>query len=189
MRRTLNEAMDAIAGRPTRPRMYADGECGDSEAATLIERTLRALDLNSLDGAQLDHLGRVLAGGMAGVRTEGMGRAGVRVREWRPGRKQPGVERHSYGHDWKAGVEWWDHPSVRVLDNGDKVYVSEPYNLGGDAIRQLAALADEGWVVQIHGNFSTHFPGSTVCVLIESKDQMDARHEAFWKARREEAAA
>lgn len=60
-----------------------------------------------------------------------------------------------------------DHAYTLVsLATGVRVYVSEPYGLGPDALREIGQLIDEGWDVQVEADRAIWFPGRTVAVWI-----------------------
>jgi hypothetical protein len=63
---TVAEAVERIAGREASP-VYARGKPGGSPLASALRDVLLGADLSALTGAQLDHLRRVLSGGLAGV--------------------------------------------------------------------------------------------------------------------------
>jgi hypothetical protein len=123
-----------------------------------LRRVLEGADMSGLTAAQLDHLERVLSGGLSAALAEQQ-RRHAQVREWRA--RDPGRVR-----DGSWNPRWVDHPSKLVArETGEVSYRSEPCQLSREALRELVALLDEGWSVRVSGD-SDHFPGRTVSVLV-----------------------
>jgi hypothetical protein len=153
--RGRKNAVDRLAGTEDDPR-YQDGARGGSELATRLRPLLRDAGLAGLTDAQLDHLGRVLAGGLARVQEESLCRE-HRVTDW--------VWDATVPEELLCPRAWQDHLSF-LVDRGtqERAYCSEPYVLDADALRELVALLDRGWEVRLLGH-SSHFPGWTLRVL------------------------
>jgi hypothetical protein len=156
--RNVRDCIEGIAGLEPNP-TYAGGKKGGSELAYRLRDILENMNLEGLTGEQLDHLGRVLAGGLAAVKDERINRH-YHVRDW--GRRGPGMDRDHIYHE-----RWMDHLSRLVSkENGCVYYRSEPYELHVDELRELIALTEAGWKVKIDASLSTHFPGRTTAVLV-----------------------
>jgi hypothetical protein len=112
---------------------------------------------------QLDHLGDVLAGGLARVQEEDECR-GFDARGCCLGSPVP------VPAEFEVPGRWRDHVSRLVdRDTGEVTWRSEPYGLDAGALRQLLALADRGWDVELTG-FSPHYPGWALAVLLWPPD-------------------
>jgi hypothetical protein len=156
-----------IAGREADP-VYVGGGRGGSGLAARLRDVLEGGDLTGLTGEQLDHLERVLAGGLAAVQATQLRRA-YHVREWRQG--GPGMGRLGLHH-----LGWMDHLSkLKSRQTGRLYYRSEPYHLDGEALRELVALLDADWEVTVRPNHSDHFPGQTMAVLVSRKAKEGTR--------------
>jgi hypothetical protein len=51
-------------------------------------------------------------------------------------------------------------------ETGGIIFRSEPYQLNEKELRQLVALVDAGWRVRICPEYSTHFPGETMAIMV-----------------------
>lgn len=157
------EVMKRFTGLKRNP-VYVNGDKGGSALADRIQDALEDLGdtIPKMSSAQLDHLVRVLASGLAHVKSAAIERY-YKVAAWDRG--GPGIDKHG-GYDQC----WIDHPS-KLLDKnpGTTIYRSEPYELDGDGIRELVVLMDKGWDVTIDGHMSAHFPGETVAVLVTKR--------------------
>ena len=68
---------------------------------------------------------------------------------------------------------WKDH--IGAVDVGPKggpipkgpALISEPYQLGAEDFRDFLLLENAGWKIHIYQSFATHFPGKTVCVVLQ----------------------
>jgi hypothetical protein len=173
----VNDHLNRLAGHRHSPgrAQYAGDQCGESDLSSKVEDLLRAADLGALTCAQLDHLGRILAGGQAAAWDEVLRRSGCRRSPWQPRRGNPGVKEA----DFLRGINalWMDHPFVMRDRDGNKEFVSEPYELCAPALRQLVDLLDDGWNVRIKGIFSTHFPGRTMLVRIRKQKPRPKKEE------------
>jgi hypothetical protein len=164
-----------ITGRSDDPE-YAGGERGGSVWAARVRALLEEVPYDELTGAQRDYMGRVLSGGLACLREAARGRHATR-RAWRPGPGTPAaVPRTDYllGRYWEADAGlvtgWLDHPyRLAFRDGSPPWFVSEPYEIGNEGIRHLAAVIDAGWDVQIGAARATHFPAHTVAVVLEKR--------------------
>jgi hypothetical protein len=109
----------------------------------------------------------------------GLRRAGVKQRRWPMHRRGPGMLRESgrYRYYTLPPHDWWDHGYLLVRPDGEQQWVSEPYQLSADGLRQLVALEDEGWSVWVDGR-GLHYPGQTVRVLITRERRVDGQHRA-----------
>jgi hypothetical protein len=166
MSTTLAGSIEGIAGRrgdKNRAR-YANNESGLSDASLAIEELAFKANLERLTGAQSDHLGRILSGIQSYLWIMTMEKKGLKTRPWNPKKGRPRAEKLPFGYETKQ-EDWMDHLSVS-RDGKEETFVSEPYQLSGEALRQLVRLLDEGWDVFVSACFSTHFPGRTVRVLV-----------------------
>lgn len=115
------------------------------------------------DDLELDGVERVAAAIISSVRQELLRREGGKVRRWGP--RGPGVQRLKYNAYYLSG-KWCDH-CVRITLGAQEMYMSQPYSLNKDALRELLDLADrEGWDVTIGGWPSVHFPSRTMAVVL-----------------------
>jgi hypothetical protein len=144
-----------------------------NQPAAEVAGLLQGLDLGSLSRDQLDSLDRALSAGLSALRPEQMSRHGVSVREWKGKNGDPGYLRGPthYANYGNFDGAWVDHPSLRVFEDGRKVYVSEPYRLEREGLLRLAELIQNGWQVMVDPGFSTHFPGSTMYVGVERRER------------------
>jgi hypothetical protein len=139
--------------------VYARGGHGGSPQAHSLRRLLRGLPLDDLTDCQLDHLERLLAGGLALLRQHQL-KAWCKVRDDWGQRGAPRSGIYKLDH-------WMDHLSrLVVLETGRTLFRSEPYGIDGEDLRQLVALAGEGWDISIRPELSTHFPGCTMAVIV-----------------------
>jgi hypothetical protein len=161
-KQSVSDHLTAIAGLEDDP-VYAGGGHGGSAEATSLWGMLEKLDLAGLTGEQLDHLERVLAGGMAAIQEEQLRRI-YSVRDW----NRNGPDMGRYGG---YRMDWIDHPSKLVSKRTGRVYYrSEPYQLGEAGLRRLVTLLDEGWDVYLDAGKSDHFPGRTLAVLVSKRE-------------------
>jgi hypothetical protein len=159
MKRTLRHCLNTIAGRQGRAARYSSGASGDSELARQLRSLLEGADLDALTDAQRDHLGDILASGLAALQEQHLDEV-YQVRAWRRG--GPGLDQRD-----DISARWIDHPSRLVSRRtGEVVYRSEPYSLGEEKLRELVALLDQGWTVGIDASFGSYYPGRTVAVLV-----------------------
>jgi hypothetical protein len=163
----IDERMNHIAGRSHGRAAYTDNTSGESPVATHIEQLLRDIDTSVLSHAQIDHLERVLSAGLSGLQLETLSRFGIKIRRWNPRKGQPGVTTNGL----MALRGWNDHPSVRVHKKGTIEYVTEPYGIDDDALRDLVNVADQGWDIRIDTYYSSHFPGRTIGIFFTKKEK------------------
>lgn len=163
---------DSIVGTGPYRGRYKGGVSGESELASALERLIRDADLKKLTGEQLDHLGRLLSAAKAVSWQEVLRRDGWKVRAWRAAKGHPGARHVGHGM-YELRAEWIDHPFRYTGADGQPVFCSEPYGLTAGALRELAALADEGWDVDVNPCFSTHFPGCTILVKVRRRGGKD----------------
>lgn len=120
-----------------------------------LEKALRALDVAKVN---ISHLAGLLQGALSAVLKE------CRVRRFKRkpwDRRGPGTS----GITISGG--YLDHISRHVnKETKEVVYRSEPYQLCGNDIVELAALVERGWSVVIHGD-SPYYPGWTVAIDME----------------------
>lgn len=70
---------------------------------------------------------------------------------------------------------WLDHWGATILSNGQKVLVSEPYQVSNKSLEVVAELADRvGCRWWISAN-SWHFPGRTIRIVFAEKVEDDAQ--------------
>ena len=98
-------------------------------------------------------------------------------------RKGPGpVLAARHGLDPRIGppAPWIDHAYRVRRPDGVTVYVAEPYGLDGDAVADLAFLADRGFSVSVTAWQVRHSPGDCLAVHIveETKINKGFRGEA-----------
>jgi hypothetical protein len=74
----------------------------------------------------------------------------------------------------KRSDGWMDH-SYRLTRRAPDgvVYVSEPYEIGSEGIRNLAWLIEQGWSVSITAGSALHFPSWTIAILVFQPDTPD----------------
>ena len=159
MFKTIREAFAAIRSGP------------QSEAPDLareIERQACSTDLASMSDRELQAIEDSCSAVMAAARSTRLRRRGWKMAEWlHPG---PG----SIREECEVGEPYWIIPNSEwgqrsycaVQPDGARLYIGEPDEIGPRGIRELAALADEGWNITITGRYSTHFPGRTLHVRV-----------------------
>jgi hypothetical protein len=167
---------------------YLDHLCGDrrmnregaSDAVGWLREHITDDLIHGMTWVQRDRLERTIAAVLGALRVAPLFQDGWTIRPWRPKAGTPGVSKlDGYGarlYDWSAEHRCWiDHPyRLTKSDAGGKKqerFVSEPYHLDEDALRALAALAEEGWSVRVDAEWSLHYPGSTVRVVIGPKGE------------------
>lgn len=134
----------------------------------LSDRCIEDLSVRQWDTAE-----RLLCAVLGAMRASVMLKQGASVRAWRPRSGQPSVRRTVYG-DWEfakgASASWIDHPYRLVFKQEDgsqhEYFCSEPYSLSAEALRDLVALADQGWSVSVGTDWALHYPGSTLHVRV-----------------------
>lgn len=167
--RTFSEALAEIAGR------LWDGKDEDA-CIPPVRNALWDTKLDSITEYSLDRLSRTVLSMVVAIRCERMKRWGFKVRRWDVGKPGPGRTldrdaRRYYGFsDYRAESEGWVDHGYKLLRDGKTIYVSEPYQLGNDEIRELAALADQGWQVTIWPGRAIHFPGETMAVWVRKTE-------------------
>jgi hypothetical protein len=169
----LLKCFSRICGLPgsSNRAQYAGGISGDSTQAKAIEKAIISQDYTSMTGEQLDYISRILSASQAFIWGMIRDQCEIKVRPWRPKKGQPAVSKNErIGYDFDL-ASWRDHPSIEVYKDGKIAYISEPYSLGHKSFRQLVSLIDDGWDVSVSAAFSTHYPGSTVKIIIQKKDK------------------
>lgn len=83
--------------------------------------------------------------------------AGYKERKWRA--KGAPLDRNT--------SHWLDHEYGLLSSTGGYIWVTEPYQIYGDAIQDLARLQNEGWNVSIIPLAAVWNPGATVAVWIQ----------------------
>jgi hypothetical protein len=184
--RDNEDPLKSIAGQWNSP-LYTGGEDDSSAQAFAVRQELESITgLDNLTDAQLSRLERVLAGGLAGVREESIRRQ-FEVFEWQTGQgpsldldPDPDIARFCFN---ARMPKWLDHPSKLIhKETGEIIYRSEPYWLNEKELRQLVALVDAGWRVRICPEYSTHFPGETMAIMVRKPKpapQEDKKPESF----------
>lgn len=83
--------------------------------------------------------------------------------------RRHGIDRDLLDAGWRP--RWVDH-DYRLAADGDhpERWVAEPYELGPDALTDLAHLDAHGWRVIVTAWQARHFPGHTLAVVIEPED-------------------
>lgn len=84
--------------------------------------------------------------------------------------RRNGIDRELLDAGWRP--RWVDH-DYRLAADDDKPerWVAEPYELGADALADLAHLDARGWRVIVTARQARHFPGQTLAVVIEQEKQ------------------
>ena len=77
---------------------------------------------------------------------------------------------------------WFDHGYRRTIPGKLAQWISEPYQLGPEAILELADLISKGWVVRITGRDALHYPGDTVSVVMERESGESDRLFDQWRS-------
>lgn len=152
----------------------------DSPPARAIRDAVSDDILDALTPQQRDRLERTLSAALGALRAGIMFRQGMTLRAWRPtNARQPGVRRvEGYGSrffEWDRNRRGWiDHPYRLTYKREDGTtverFISEPYQISEEGLRSLVALADEGWSVHLDADWSLHYPGSTLRVVISRKE-------------------
>jgi hypothetical protein len=120
------------------------------------------MDLSEVADSE-DDLCRLLEETVQTIRLNQWKRVGFHIRD-RWDRYGPGVTKLPHnGWELKA-TGWQDHCSRLITPKAGKTYVSEPYNLDGEGLRDLAELSGQGWDVHITAWRSTWYPGHTLAI-------------------------
>lgn len=128
------------------------------------------------DNQKLDDVGfeRVYAAREQVSRSKLLEERGWIERVWRP--TSPGsppvlLQRERKWSQWsKLITGWMDHPYRLVNKSGGRViFVSEPYGLWGEALKNLSKIQESGYMVRIDAVYALHFPGETVAIHIEKE--------------------
>jgi len=82
----------------------------------------------------------------------------------------PGWDRH--GPPRVNGGEVFDHRYTLCDGEGRKKYVSEPYQIAEDGIRELLEIQQRGWTIEIKAGNALHFPGHTVAITFEREENL-----------------
>lgn len=104
--------------------------------------------------------------------------AGIFQRDWVKYRKvkksNSPLDRHklfSKGRSASTFTNLDDHPSIWLRDGKPTIYVSQPYGLGTEALRELVARCDQlGLDATVNAWPAWHFPGSVVFVTMEKAE-------------------
>lgn len=147
----------------------------------LAESVLRAAETmaaKEMTANDLDDVMRAAAALIRVARLESLRRAGA-TQSGRWSAKGPFVRRERRGYSVYAPSGLVDHARrVKVLcENGKcrELFVAHPYDLDEEALRQLVAVADEGWAIRIDGR-SEYFPSETVRIVYERGNREDWLH-------------
>lgn len=131
--------------------------------AARIADFAQPIDLQRASDAELSDVLRVGSAIMLAVREEYMRRAKTKMTsEWKraPGSPSPYEMPRS---------TWADHCQT-VKKRGRKVgFMSFPYNIDVQGLRDLVKIADGGWDVFLWGSQDVYFPGETIPVAIRPK--------------------
>jgi hypothetical protein len=70
-----------------------------------------------------------------------------------------------------------DHPRLLLRDGKPHSYVSEPYDLDMETLREMLAFADvNGLTFDLRQERAVHFPGHTACVVWRRKSTAGSTH-------------
>lgn len=132
-----------------------------------LDAVLSVLDgrtLASLTDWQLEYLERGCAAVIKAIRLLQAKRWGFQRRGWDA--NGPGTLKYGPGA-WASPSNGWGDHVYTIRYAGHTTYVSEPYSLHEDGLRELLALSEQGWEVTIRGDRSTHFPGHTFAIWLK----------------------
>lgn len=121
------------------------------------------------DDREKDTIRRLFAAFMSAQESDHIEEAGKNIKEW--DRKAPtAVDRDRRGAYMIEKRGFVDHPyRIRDKESGRATYVSEPYEISEEGLRELVNLIDDGWSAYIRAD-GLHFPGLTVKVVLERKE-------------------
>lgn len=123
----------------------------DKEIVSTMQQLLKTTESGELFQA--------CAAVMSTIRKEELRKAGGKQAPYWRGPKAPDADQH-----WN----WADHHTTITTPLDKKLYVSEPYDLQIEDLRELVEFADSGYTVWITGR-STYYPGETLAVNVMAK--------------------
>lgn len=129
----------------------------------------KTIKFKKIDNATLDEISRVVAAFRGSIKQEQYRRNRTKLDGWdahaptaRPVHDYPG----EYTLDQRS---YTDHTYLEIRHDGRRVYISEPYKLYADDLKQLLELHEKGWDIAITGD-SLHYPGATLRIALTHPD-------------------
>jgi hypothetical protein len=156
----FTEELDRLGGLPTDKE-----EKFTKELFSLLE----AADKEA-DAEEKESIWRLFAAFMSAYNADVIDADGKRdIKKWDG--KAPTAARDPAGGYVIERKQFVDHTyRIRHKESGTIAYVSEPYLIDEEGLRELVELIDEGWAAAIRGSMCLHFPGHSVQVLLTRKD-------------------